>query len=388
MRILAGDIGGTKAQLQLIECRRPGLECARHFNSLTQLYSANPPANLKVIGEQRFVCAEFESLESIVNAFLDSLELNQTTVDVACFGLPGPVDGDRVELTNLPWILESHQIQQACSISKVLFINDFHAAALGVQLLRSDQLTSLYPSVSTPNSAISGHHLVIGAGTGLGVAPVYFDGKQSRPVAHEGGHFDFAPISDTQVHLLSWLWQQYEHVSYERILSGPGLEALYHFFSLYDDCPTSYQIDASQNLKKNRVKTVQNNSMGSVIAEELSNDGRSKSFQPLSAEQIYVSAELGDPVAEKAMIEFVTVYGAFVGAAALFWNAFQGVYLAGGIASKISKWMQMPYFRQAYLEKGRMTKVVASRPVFIVNDPGLGVKGAALFAVQALADGS
>lgn len=384
MRILAGDIGGTKALLQLIECRRSDMECVQHFNSLAQLYSANPPPNIRLISEQRFVCAEFESLESIINTFLDALNLNQISVEIACFGLPGPVDGERVELTNLPWIVESHQIEQACSISRVFLINDFHAAALGVQLLQPDQLTTLYSTEASGSQAsVNGHHLVIGAGTGLGVASVYFDGERAIPVAHEGGHFDFAPISETQVQLLSWLWQQYEHVSYERVLSGPGLESLYRFFSLYD-CPTTYRADASQNLKKNRVKTVQNNLMGSVIAEELSSDDDSKSLQPLSAEQIYKSAELGDPVAEKAMIEFVTVYGAFVGAAALFWNASQGVYLAGGIAGKIRKWMQMPYFEQAYLEKGRMTKVVASRPVFIVDDPGLGVKGAALFAAQKL----
>lgn len=355
MLFLAGDIGGTKALLQLIEIQ-PETSTTLHR------------------GQQRYLCQEFDSLESIIQTFLSSLNLSSNIIESACFGLPGPVDGRVVQLTNLPWEVDADQIEQLCSIRNVSFINDFHAAALGVQALTSEQVLTLYaPSLHEKEPfPVAEHYLVIGAGTGLGVSPVFFDGTDVNPVASEGGHFDFAPISETQQLLLNWLWQEYEHVSYERVLSGPGLETLYRFFQLYD-CPVTYSADDSQNFKKNRIKSTQNDQLGLFIAEPRLD---ALNVQPLSAAEIFGAAERNEPIAVKAMTEFVTIYGAFVGAAALLWSAPQGVYLAGGIAAKIINWMNKPYFHKAYLEKGRMSKIVASRPVYLINDDLLGLRGA------------
>ncbi|MDG6773635.1 glucokinase [Thiomicrorhabdus sp. ZW0627] len=356
MLFLAGDIGGTKALLQLIAFRPETSERT-------------------LLGQNRYLCQDFDSLESIIQTFLSSLNLSSSFIESACFGLPGPVNGRIVQLTNLPWIVDADQIEQACSIRKVSFINDFHAAALGVPALEPDQVLPLYMPPLQEQGAqckISNHFLVIGAGTGLGVSPVFYDGVHVHPVASEGGHFDFAPISQTQQLLLTWLWQQYEHVSYERVLSGPGLETLYCFFELFD-CPTTYSLDDSQNLKKNRLENTQNNQVGLFIAQSLKQSGYPTT--PTAAE-IYRAAELNDPIAVKALTEFVTIYGAFVGASALFWGASQGVYLAGGIAIKIFDWIRKPYFHQAYIEKGRMSKIVESRPVYLVSDDTLGLRGA------------
>ena len=391
MLFLAGDIGGTKALLQLIY-RPPEHTVDPPSSGLTD-HTSNRVLQLS---KQSYLCADFDSLESIINTFLsqalsaDNLstfsvvntDLNfahdPVNIQSACFGLPGPVNGRIVQLTNLPWVIDAQKIEQACSIQSVHFVNDFYAAASGVQSLTEDDVIALY---SPPNQrGHAGNRLVIGAGTGLGVAPIFYDGKNYLPVSSEGGHFDFAPISQTQQLLLSGLWQKWEHVSYERVLSGPGLEALYHFFTTFD-CPVSYASEKSSKssgVKKNSLKDTQIILLGALIADSDKSPLVPLESKALSAAQISAAAEQGDPIAIKALTEFVTIYGAFVGAVALIWHAPQGIYLAGGIAAKILPWMQQPCFKQAFLEKGRMSKVVADMSVFLVIDENLGLKGAML----------
>ncbi len=225
-------------------------------------------------------------------------------------------------------------------------------------------------SEQAQRSLPSGHRLVIGAGTGLGVAPVFFDGQHYHPLASEGGHFEFAPISDTQQYLLQWLWRRWTHVSYERLLSGPGLETLYQFFQLFD-LPNSFTIDKGDKISKNTL-TGGDYQTGLNFAE-VESQAASNQY---TAVQIHEAAERGEPQAVKALTEFVTIYGAFVGAAALLWNAPGGIFLAGGIAEKIVPWMRQAYFATAYAEKGRMSKLTASMPVYLITDPDFGVKGA------------
>jgi len=359
MYYLAGDIGGTKALLQLIQLEP---ETSASIN----------------LGQQRYLCNEFDSLESIVSTFLISFKIPNLIIQYACFGLPGPVNSRQVQLTNLPWIVNADKLEQACSIKKVHFVNDFYAAALGVDTLQESELIPLFLPKEKNHSddqknhtEILGNRLVIGAGTGLGVSPVFYDGMSYLPQSSEGGHFDFAPISETQQLLLNWLWQKWEHVSYERVLSGPGLEELYRFF-LSTKVPNSYSQTSSQNLNKNKIFTKQNKHIGLEFAEV----DFEQSLNSLNAQQISLAAEQGDTIAVQALTEFVTIYGAFIGAVALVWNAPNGIYLAGGIAVKIIDWMKLPFFEKAFLEKGRMTKVVANMPIYLVSDEALGLRGA------------
>jgi len=356
MLLLAGDIGGTKA--------------------LLRLSNVTPGSGISdCLGQRRYLCSEFDSLQEIIECFLTELGIDPLSrpVQKACFGLPGPVKSRTVQLTNLPWVVDADQIEQACSISNVVFINDFFAAARGVEALT----TSDYELLIRPDERLNsddlpeGNRLVIGAGTGLGVAPVYYHGGGYFPVASEGGHFEFAPISETQQCLLQWLWSRWEHVSYERLLSGPGLEVLYHFFQLCD-CPNSFELNTTGLLQKNKLNNVKGCQNGAVLANLETN----QSLKMYTAVQVYEAAEQGEPAAVKALTEFVTIYGAFIGAAALIWNAPGGIYLAGGIASKIIPWMRKPHFYQAYTEKGRMSQLVKAMPVYLITDDDLGVKGA------------
>ena len=354
MIYLAGDIGGTKALLALADYRPA--EC-----------------RFEIIHQKRFECASYQSLGSIINEFLELNSIDPSEIQSASFGLPGPVSSRAVELTNLPWIVDADKLQVECGLRQVDFINDFYAAALGVELLKPNHVETIFAPSDSPVAA-DGNRLVIGAGTGLGVAPVFYDGESYLPQASEGGHFDFAPISETQQLLLNWLWQRWPHVSYERLLSGAGLETLYEFFQLYKITTTyDHQDDpTSQNLNKNRLFDAQNMNMGIDVAM----GQQVQELKLLSAPQIQQAADNGDSVAQKAIIEFVTIYGAYVGAVALLWNPPNGIFLAGGIAAKILNWMRKPYFTEAYLEKGRMQKMVELIPVSVITDQEFGLKGA------------
>lgn len=315
MLILAGDIGGTKSWLQAID-----LDDAE-----------------RVVAQAKYVSQAFESLDAIIQTFCAEFQLSH--FEAACFGLPGPVAGRQAELTNLPWQIDADQLQSHCHIKRVELINDFQAAAFGIDALSDDQLITLYPGDFDGR----GNRLVVGAGTGLGVAPVVrcMDGFWPQPC--EGGHMDFAPEDESQQSLLKWFWQCWPHVSYERVLSGAGIEALYAFFA---DLPATDQ------------------------------------QAWLSAPRVHQLAEEGDPVAVKALTTFVEVYGGYIGNLALLWPARAGVYIAGGIASKIEQWMRKKEFLFCLHNKGRMQKLVMSMPVYLVKDESLGLKGASVRAVR------
>lgn len=316
MLILAGDIGGTRSRLQAFDDSNPSYRFEAVYDS-----------------------ASFASLTDIILDFSQKHHLPQ--YDYACLGLPGPIQQRRVNLTNLPWLVDADQLEADCAIQTVQFINDFQAAAYGIQSLAKDQLISLQTGQFDSRS----HRLVVGAGTGLGVSPVIHSAGAYIPQASEAGHMDFAPMDVEQAELLKWLWPIWPHVSYERILSGAGLETLYAFYA------------------------------------GLSHHNHQAW---LKAQAIQVLAEQGDSVAQKTLDTFVEVYGAYIGNLILLWPSYGGVYIAGGIASKIEHWMKQDGFLAAMHHKGRMRDLVQKTPVYLVMDESLGLQGAFNYARMAL----
>lgn len=310
--LLAGDVGGTKVFL-------------RAFDAQTG----------EVLADKRLLCNDYASLTALIQSFQSEFQLSEFSA--ACFGLPGPVAGRKARLTNLPWEVDADLLQKNCHITSVQLINDFSASAYGIDELGADDLFTLQEG--SPNS--DGNRLVVGAGSGLGVAPVVKCQGVYMPQDSEGGHIDFAPLNPIQTDLFNWLHQKWQHVSYERILSGEGLESLYLFFNL----------QAHGHGHKN-----------------------------ISAPQIQQFALEGDDVALKTLNVFVEVYGAFVGNAALLWKSTAGIYIAGGIAPKIIDWMKKPSFIQAAINKGRMTEQVKSLPIYLVKNEQLGLLGAVAHA--------
>jgi glucokinase len=313
--VLAGDIGGTKSLLQAVDLDRPH----------------------QVVAQAKFPSQSFESLDAIIQSFCSQYHF--TRFEAACFGLPGPVSGRQAALTNLPWLVDSDQLLDSGQIKNIELINDFQAAAFGIDALNPQDYVELHAGDFDGR----GNRLVVGAGTGLGVAPVVrcVDGFWPQPC--EGGHMDFAPQKPEHQDLLVWLWQLWPHVSFERVLSGSGLEALYAF---YADLPA--------------------------------NDNQAW----LTAPRIHELAEVGDSVAVKALNSFVEIYGGYIGNLSLLWPARAGIYIAGGIAAKIESWMQQPTFLKALHAKGRMSGLVKAMPVYLVKDESLGLKGAAVRALR------
>lgn len=189
MRILAGDIGGTKVLLRLVESGA-------------------------VVREQRFESAAYATFDDLLSGFLSG-----APVDAACFAVAGPVFDDRAEVTNLTWSMSASALAERFSIGRVALINDFFAVALGVPLLAPEDLLTLNPGTRVRNAPVA----ILGAGTGLGQAALVHDGTHYNVVPGEGGHADFAPQDEEQARLFLALLKKYGHVSWERLLSGMGL---------------------------------------------------------------------------------------------------------------------------------------------------------------------
>lgn len=307
---LSADIGGTKTLLQLSD------------------------ASGKTLRQQSFPSGRYSTLTEILDEFLRGTDIPVA----ACLAVAGPVDGRRVKFTNLPWEVDADQLAAHFGITRVELINDFQAVGLGIAALQPIDLLTL----QVGSEQARGVRLAVGAGTGLGVAFLSWqnDGYTVHP--SEGGHLDFAPQDETQVALLRYLQARHDHVSYERLVSGPGLVTIYEF--LRDSgraAPSSTLVAAMQS--------------GDPAAALTQSD---------------------EPIARLAVDIFVMLYGAVVGNYALFALPRGGIYLAGGIAAKIAQRMQTGDFLAAFLAKGRYTELLRSLPLHVVTHPNVGLFGA------------
>ncbi len=199
--ILAGDIGGTNARLAYFQPQN---------------------GHLRLISERIFPSREHKELGEIVTRFLDD---SKARPEAACFGIAGPVRNGRVETSNLPWVIEQSILASQIQLPATLLINDLEAIAWGIGGLENSDLVPL----NQVNGTVIGNQAVIAPGTGLGEAGLFWDGNRHHVFASEGGHTDFAPVGDLQIELLRFLTARFGHVSYERILSGPGLVNVYEF---------------------------------------------------------------------------------------------------------------------------------------------------------------
>jgi glucokinase len=317
--ILAGDIGGTHARLAFYDVR---------------------DGQLSQVSYSMFPSREYSGLDEIVTKFLASSSLRP---DQACFGVAGPVRNGRIEASNLPWIIDGKHLIAAAKLRHLDLINDLEANAWGIPLLAPADLVLLNPHYS---NAV-GNEAVISAGTGLGEAGMYWDGKQHHIFACEGGHADFAPRNELEVDLFRYLYALFGHVSYERIVSGPGLVNVYHFLR-----------DTGRGEEPK------------WLAEEIlhSDPAASISKAALNGKSA---------LCEQALDLFISVYGAEAGNLALKLLALGGIYLGGGIAPKIISRLAGPLFMEAFLAKGRMKKLLEGIPVRVITNDNIALLGAA-----------
>jgi len=326
--IIAGDIGGTKTLLALFE---PGVRAPRF--------------------ERRYDSHVQADFPSLLGQFLEDARAAsgaRPQAARACFGIAGPVFGDRVKVTNLPWEIDARALERVFGFSHVRLLNDFAAAANGIEALDGDDFAMLQAGEPIENAP----RIVLGAGTGLGVAYMVADGSGYRVIAGEGGHAAFAPANEEQVSLWRHVHAGSNRVVLEHVLSGSGLARIYEFLRAERRHPES-----------------------PIVAREMA-EGDSAAAIARSA------MDRNDPLASAALDLFVTIYGAAAGDHALNVVARGGVFIAGGIAPKILPRMTAGGFLAAFNAKGDFSAVARQMPVRVVTNEKLGLIGAAQCATR------
>ena len=317
--ILAGDIGGTNARLAYFQPQN---------------------GRFHLVSERVFPSRDHRGLGEIVTQFLDE---SGTLPEAACFGIAGPVRNGRVETSNLPWVIEQSVLANQIHLAATLLINDLEASAWGIGALGIEDLVTLNPGAGS----VAGNQAVVAPGTGLGEAGLFWDGSRHHVFACEGGHTDFAPRGELQIELLRFLVAKFGHVSYERILSGPGLVNVYELLRASGCGKESAELSAAM-----------------------------KAGDPAAAiSQAALSGE--DSLAGKALDLWIAVYGAETSNLGLKIMSTGGLFLAGGISPKILPKLKGSLFMEAFLEKGRMRALVEAMPVHVVTNEKAGLLGAA-----------
>ena len=324
--ILAGDIGGTNTRLALIEAKNKGL---------------------KVLFAKTFPSRERMSLESVIEEFLAAHSCDLTR---ASFGIAGPVKNGRCEATNLPWVVDAKTVAKRVRLKRVGLINDLEANAYGIAALQSRDFVIL----NKGSRNARGNRAIISAGTGLGQAGLYWDGVAHRPFASEGGHVDFAPRNHLEMELLDYSLKRYGRVSYERLVSGPGLVHLYQFLR-----------DTGKGKEPSWLADLIGQGDPAPVISQLALKGKS-------------------PLCRQAIELFVSLYGAEAGNLALKLMATGGVYLGGGIAPKIISELKKPEFMNAFTVKGRLRPLLEDIPVRVIMNPKTALLGAARHAALEL----
>jgi glucokinase len=278
---------------------------------------------------------------------LPSLDASALQADAACFGIAGPVRNGRVVTSNLPWTIESKCLADELKLKDAVLINDLEANAWGISALDAKDVLCLNQVQGHP----VGNQAVIAAGTGLGEAGMYWDGTKYHIFACEGGHSDFAPRNDLEIELLQYLSKRYGHVSYERIVSGPGLVNVFEF-----------------------LRDTGHGEEPAWLTDEM------HKVAPAAA----ISRAAMDrkcPLCEQALDIFISIYAAEAGNLALKLFSTGGVYLGGGIAPKLVSKLAGPLFMEAFVGKGRMQPLLESMPVKVITNEQTALMGAARCAV-------
>ncbi len=323
--ILAGDVGGTSTRLGLFEVNR---------------------GRLRLLLDKTFLSKNHKGLENILVGFLKG----QRVIAAACFGVAGPVTEEVIIATNLPWWVDIQSIQKVLSLKKVEVINDLVANGYGIPVLRKGDFEIL-----NVGKIRKGTQALISAGTGLGEAILFWDGKQHTPSPSEGGHAEFGPRNHLEMELFNYLSDRFDHVSYERVLSGEGLFHIYQFLK------DSKRFGSEPSWLSEKMK-------GEDTPQVISEMARLKK----------------NKLCVKALDLFTSIYGAAAGNLALQVMAIGGVYIGGGIAPKIIWKLKDGTFMKAFKDKGRLSHIVAHFPVKVIMNEKTALLGAASRAANLL----
>tara|TARA_R110002073_G_scaffold180366_1_gene338714 strand:- start:28 stop:1062 length:1035 start_codon:yes stop_codon:yes gene_type:complete len=322
-QLICGDIGGTKTLLRTTS-----------FND----------GKILEYTERCYDSAAYSSFTDMLKDFLDTAGIHNHP-STACFAVAGPIVAQRVKLTNLPWFIDASDIATKFLISSVILINDFEATAQAIETLpESDRIT-----LQAGKPQAQAMCVVLGAGTGMGVAWLICQGGHYVSLSTEAGHMDFAPTNKLQIGLLEYLQNKFGHVSVERVLSGSGLTHIFNFLQIHPDIlfkPPQISLDEDS---------------GAAISE-------------LAFKQKHA-------IAIRSLDLFAEIYGAYAGNLALAGLCRGGVYIAGGIAPKIIDTLKAGNFIHAFRNKGRFTTMMNEIPIQVITNPKVSLLGAEQIAL-------
>jgi glucokinase len=319
--ILAGDLGGTKANLGLFDVQNE---------------------NLVRIAFERYASHEHAGLQEMLQDFLQQ---NKAKITSACFGIAGPVVNNRVHFTNLPWAVDGEALAKFLGIDRVRLLNDLEATGYGIEVMTPKDIETIHPGVPMPE----GTRVVIAAGTGLGEAILFWDGDRHLPVATEGGHSDFAPQTEQQAELWKYLNKRFDFVSNETILAGRGFQHLHEFLS--PDVRHPGFDDSTMD-----------------PAPEITRQALDKSCAACVA----------------TLDLWVDIYGSEAGNLAVRTLARGGIYVAGGIAVKLLPKLKDGKFAAAASHKEKMGEFLSCIPIYVVLNEECPLMGTAYAAWKGL----
>ena len=323
--ILAGDIGGTKTNLALYTYKDGALE---------------------IQVQHQFVSQKYQNFSDVIEEFISSYKIEN--IEAVCLGIAGPIINGVCKTTNLPWTIDSKELQIVCNTSKVKLLNDLEATAYGMLYLNEDEFVDVNPN----GKKVDANRAVIAAGTGLGEAILFYNGENYYPIGSEGGHCDFAAQNSLQDELLVWMRKRHpEHVSVERLVSGIGIYTIYEFLK-----------------EKNFAKE------SKIMLELNESDDKNAMVTKCALE--------GDTLCTEAMKIFVEIYGAETGNLALKSLSLGGVYIGGGIAPKILPFLLDGNFLNAFAAKGRFQETLINMQIKISLNQNTALLGSAHFAVD------
>lgn len=312
---LVADIGGTNIRIGI-------------FNQDESVHS------LKV-----FQCGKYESLSAVLQTYIDETDLGNASIN-ACLAIACPVENDLVSMTNLPWEFSKTELKETLKLNKLLMINDYTAIAHAVPYLSDDQKVKIGGGEVVANKPIS----ICGPGTGLGVANVIPQSEgQWEALGGEGGHVDFAPTDELETQILSYLFTKYQHVSYEQLLSGLGIEQIYQ-----------------------ALKYIENVELPELSAKEISEKALNGQCE----------------LCKRSLAKFCQILGSFAGNLSLTLASFGGVYIAGGIVPRFIDFIKASEFRSRFVSKGRFEQFNRNIPTFVITESQPGILGASAYLRQ------
>ncbi len=323
MNILAGDIGGTNTRVVFAEVS---------------------PNGRRIVAEKKYRSANFIGLAQVLEQFLSEYKITDN-IHTACFAVAGPVKAGAVAVTNLSWVINEEALSEHFQIPKVKLINDFIAVVYGIRELNDlDNLIlqqgELNSKTNKPNA------VVIGAGTGLGLAHRSWINDRYEAFSTEAGHSGFAPENEQQCQLLHWLQKKQSHVSLETVLSGRGLLTIYKFFR----------------------------EQGVISESEVVNEAMKK-MDPARLITEYALSD-NDALCQKTLACFIDIYGAAAANAALYFYPVDEVYIAGGIGIKIKDKLNGQRFTDAFTNKGLMSSNMEKIRIKLILQENVGLYGA------------